>query len=335
VKIGIYRPLSLSFSVANYIDNIAPLLEKMGNRCSCFHMNESLPTDVDLFWDPRCTGGMPPHTLLSRLKIPLVATLHGAGPFVLVGTEYYRNRWSAWLSNYSRFKKLVSWKKFSGHLAAIITVSEYAKSEITCSLGLHQEQIIPIYHGVDHELYTLKTSGFQPRKPYFLHVSQYQPKKNVGRIISAYSRLKHNNKADLVMIVPGYRGDHVSEPGVRIMRDKLSGVALAQWYRGALAFVFPSLHESFGMPIVEAMASGCPVITSGTTACPEVAGDAAILVDPRSVDDISRAMERLLLDPQLAGELRDKGVMRASLFTWEESADRHLQVFRNAVLHAS
>lgn len=96
---------------------------------------------------------------------------------------------------------------------------------------------------------------------------------------------------------------------------------------GAAVFVFPSLYEGFGLPPLEAMACGTPVITSNTASLPEVVGDAALLVDPYSVESIADAMESLLLDPALRAELKDKGLKRASMFTWEKSADIILEVY--------
>jgi glycosyltransferase involved in cell wall biosynthesis len=106
---------------------------------------------------------------------------------------------------------------------------------------------------------------------------------------------------------------------------------LVTYYKRAVGFIFPSLHESFGMPILEAMACGCPVITSNTTACKEVAGDAALLVNPYSVDEITSAMERLVEDSALRRSLREKGIKRASMFTWKKSAQEHLKVFEGAL----
>ncbi len=95
--------------------------------------------------------------------------------------------------------------------------------------------------------------------------------------------------------------------------------------------MFPSLHETFGLPILEAMACGCPVITSDVGACPEVAGDSALFVNPRSVDDITNAMKRLIEDDSLRQLLRQKGLARSQQFTWRKSADEHLKIFEKAV----
>jgi glycosyltransferase involved in cell wall biosynthesis len=115
-----------------------------------------------------------------------------------------------------------------------------------------------------------------------------------------------------------------------LIREPKSPSELAELYRGALAFVFPSIHETFGIPIIEAMASGCPVITSKGSACPEIAGDAALLVDPRSVEEIGTAMGRMVLDAGLRNRLRNDGVIRSKCFSWTKSAHRHLAVFEAA-----
>jgi glycosyltransferase involved in cell wall biosynthesis len=102
---------------------------------------------------------------------------------------------------------------------------------------------------------------------------------------------------------------------------------LVRFYNNAIGFVFPSLHETFGMPILEAMACGCPVITSNVCACPEIAGDAALLVNPRSVEDIAAAILRIITESELRNNLREKGLKRSKIFKWEKSAKEHLKVF--------
>jgi len=105
-------------------------------------------------------------------------------------------------------------------------------------------------------------------------------------------------------------------------------------YRNADLFVFPSLYEGFGLPVLEAMACGTPVITSNTSSLPEVAGDAAVLVDPYSVEDIADAMERVLTDPDLRTELSRKGKERAKQFTWEKCARETLKVYEEVYREA-
>lgn len=108
--------------------------------------------------------------------------------------------------------------------------------------------------------------------------------------------------------------------GVRLISEGLSSTELATWYRGGMGFIFPSLHETFGIPILEAMACGCPVITSNDSACPDVAGDSVLFVNPHSIDDITNAMKRLIEDDSL----RQKGLARSRQFTWRKSAEKNI-----------
>jgi len=159
-------------------------------------------------------------------------------------------------------------------------------------------------------------------------VSSYQRKKNVERILAAYESLPAAGRPDLVLVLPGAPKPLGGRPGVTLIDSGLTPKELAPWYRGALAFLFPSLHETFGMPILEAMACGCPVLTSNTTACPETAGRAAYLVDPRDDAALREGMQRLLSDESLRVRLAGEGVDHAAGFRWQTCADRHLDVFR-------
>ena len=107
----------------------------------------------------------------------------------------------------------------------------------------------------------------------------------------------------------------------------LSAGELAGWYARAMIFTFPSLDEGFGLPILEAMAAGLPVITSNRSALAEVAGDAALVVNPESVEELGRALRRVATDAQLREELRQKGLARAATFTWKKAVDRTWSVY--------
>ena len=205
-------------------------------------------------------------------------------------------------------------------------MSKYAKQEAVSCLNLNPDNIQPIYHGVDISKFAPNPAWASREDRYFLHVSQYQPKKNVDAVIEAYRQLEFNDKPGLVVVSPGYRAETLPA-GVKLITTTKQADELADLYRNATAFVFPSLHETFGMPTLEAMASGCPVITSNVTACAEVAGDAAHLVNPRSVDEIRDALELLAKDAVYAERLRRKGIEHSAQFTWERSAQQHLDYF--------
>lgn len=333
MKVGVFYPSRIPLSACNYIDNVISELTKKKVECFLFAEGEPIPAPVDIYWDPRAMGGGSPYKKLAAIENPLVVTVHGASPFALPAKEHFSNIKSALISEYFKFRHLYNWRQFRNRCAGFISVSAYGKGEIAKYLSLNKNIITPIWHGVDLVVFKPDVTD-KPGRPYFLHISQYQPKKNVDRIIEAYAKLSVANKPALVAVVPGYPQSASVPEGVELIRIPKNHQELAGLYRGAAAFVFPSLHETFGMPIVEAMASGCPVITSNVTTCPEVAGDAALLVNPRSVDDIAAAMGSLVADKSLREGLREKGLARAQQFTWQRSAEKHLKVFERAIQEA-
>jgi len=330
VRIAVFIPSRLPFSVNNYVHYITRELKAFGVQFILFGEHASLPEDVDLLWDPRAAGGAAPYPPLRSFGKPLVVTLHGAAPFSVPARDYYSNLLKAIQGKLYNFIHHYHWHRFNGHYAAIIAVSEYAKGEIISCLRLKKEKVTPIYHGVDLEIFRPSNRITSQNDLYLLHVSQYQPKKNIYRIISGFMRLPSSTSCRLVIIAPGMP-ERKKIPGIKIIHTPMEHSQLAKIYQKATGFIFPSLHESFGMPILEAMASGCPVVTSNSTACAEVAGSAAISINPRSVDEITDAMQRIMSDENLCESLREKGSARAKRFSWKKSAKRHLQVFESVL----
>jgi len=186
--------------------------------------------------------------------------------------------------------------------------------------------------------------------PFILYAGAVRPHKNVVRIIEAFSALKselqkEQNKAqqfpDLKLIIIG--DDLSSHP--RLRRTVVRGCVqndvrflgfvpidvLRIFYDTAKIFVFPSLYEGFGLPPLEAMAHGTPVVTSNTSSLPEVAGNAALLVNPENVFEIRRGLQRVLLDPALRAQMRQRGYEQAQRFSWTKSVSRILEIYREAV----
>jgi len=335
VKLGVLTRQKDAISLLSCRDNIVRELTSLGIMIMPFTDVGPIPSDCDVIWEPGIAGNRSPSLILKDCERPIIATVHGAAPFSMKSIEFFLGPLKAargWAQN---LRTLLEWRWFRKKVSAIIVVSEFGAQEVSRIFSLPESLIHPIHHGVDHDSFHVNGPRLQTMNTnYFLHVAQYQPKKNSRRVFAAYAKLPKQNRPDLIAIVPGYNRYHSKLPhiqGLKLINDRLLPCELAKWYRGALGFVFPSLHESFGLPILEAMACRCPVITSNETACPEVSGNAALLVNPRSVDQIAQAMNRLVEDKPLRYYLRQRGLARAQQFTWRDSAKKHLEVFRNVL----
>lgn len=177
------------------------------------------------------------------------------------------------------------------------------------------------------------------RERYLLFVGTLQPRKNVARILAAYQQLPPALRADVQLVVAGRTGWQTTELVAALRAAGAAGhvrwldyvpqADLRALYQGASAFVFPSLYEGFGLPVLEAFASGIPVVCSNVTSLPEVAGDAALQVDPTDVDALAAAMQSLVTDTVLAAALCRRGLARAREFTWERCADATFGILRS------
>ncbi len=172
--------------------------------------------------------------------------------------------------------------------------------------------------------------------PYVLSVGTIEPRKNLTRLVRAYRQVAPDVPHALVLAgAPGWHAEDVETelarpgPGTIVRAGHVNDEQLDALYRGADAFVYPSLYEGFGLPVVEAMARGVPTITSNTSSMPEVAGDAALLVDPTDVSEIAEVLARVLTDPALADDLRASGLARAATFSWAATARATLDAYRH------
>jgi glycosyltransferase involved in cell wall biosynthesis len=221
------------------------------------------------------------------------------------------------------------------HRAAfVLTVSEYSKREITAWAKIKEEKIINVGNGVGLPFATTGRKH-EPGYPYLLYVGSRKPHKNLPRLLEAYSR--SGVRRDVRLVLSGNPDQQMSG---EINRLGLSGNVvflkldterdLSDVYRGALAFVFPSLYEGFGLPPLEAMACGIPVLTSNLCSLPEVVGDAGLLVDPLDVEAIAEGIRGLVQDSHLRAELRQNGLLRAKEYSWEKTACRIREVLQLA-----
>lgn len=236
------------------------------------------------------------------------------------------------------------------HADLILTNSEHSKADMVSVCGIAPERIVVIYLGFDRDLYqsslidarekgrVLGRYGINP--PYILWVGKMEPRKNLVGLVQAYGLSRKRRKdlplqlvlcggqswgcedLDRLLTDPAYRGQ-VIRTGVVPNSD------LSVLYRAAVGFAMPSLYEGFGLPILEAMASGVPVMSSNRSSLPEIAGNAALYFDPESVQEMSMAMERLLTDGALREQLVARGRERVKQFSWEACAKATLAALRS------
>ncbi|HEX9896648.1 MAG TPA: glycosyltransferase family 1 protein [Dehalococcoidales bacterium] len=223
----------------------------------------------------------------------------------------------------------------------VIAVSENTKKDLMRFLKIPDEKITVVYNGVNHEVFKPNAHSIS-LSTYILYVGSERPRKNLERLLEAFVLLKKSpDFADLKLIKVGSAGRSdafrqttlrkIKELGLErevIFIDQITDDRLVEYYSSARALVYPSLYEGFGLPVLEAMACGCPVITSNVSSLPEVAGDAAFLINPYDVRDICGAIARLLTDGSLRKEMAVKGKERSKIFSWEKTAEQTMSLYR-------
>ncbi len=275
------------------------------------------------------------HTVNPPRRIPLTGTLHDFTCSLMPETHTPGNV-RATLAYAQRLRR---------QARRVIAVSAQTKSDAVRLMGFDPDRIDVIYHGVDDayrrvaaEQVTRACAAYGLAKRYILFVGTIEPRKNVSLLLDAYFQLRASTRDEFELVVAGPRG-WSSELLIRRLRSGFKGVRylgyvpekdLPALTAGAAVFVYPSLYEGFGFPVAQAMAAGVPVITSNLSSLPEITGGAAVLIDPRSVAEMTAALERVLLSPSLAGELASRGRMRAADFTWERCARESLVFFERA-----
>lgn len=234
--------------------------------------------------------------------------------------------------------------------ARIATVSEYSRQDLLRTYHLSPEKVAVTYNGIESHFtphsVSLNESDeirrcFGISRSFLLAVGSLQPRKNLVRLIRAYARLRaeHSGFAPQLVIVGRklWLADEIFAEVRRqrwaedvILTGYVADADLAKLYRAATAFVYPSLFEGFGLPPVEAMACGTPVVTSNVSSLPEVVGDAALLVDPGDEQALAAALLRIVSDQPLRAKLREQGIVQAGKFTWRAAAEKTLQLYRES-----
>jgi len=284
-----------------------------------------------LFWIPRGLG------------CPYVLTVHDLLEHMYGSRD---------LSSLRRSLHFYLTRRVLRRAARVIAVSQFTRNEIEKLLAIPDARIEVVYNAIDERFLhghateadrDLIAQRYLVNYPFILYAGAIRPHKNVVRIIEAFSALKSELQKeeqfpDLKLIIIG--DDLSSHPRLRrtVVRSGVQNdvrflgfvpiEVLRIFYDVAKIFVFPSLYEGFGLPPLEAMAHGTPVVTSNTSSLPEVAGNAALLVNPENVFEIRRALQRALLDPALRERMKQRGYEQAQRFSWTTSVTRILEIYR-------
>lgn len=249
------------------------------------------------------------------------------------------------LRTQSRFFKPYPWKKLTQRANHIITISEFSRGEIINLMGFPEEKVTAIPLGVNKTYFERVAQGeiqstlakFKIDKPFFLLIGSIQPRKNLKRIIAAHAALPGHMATEFPLVIAGKQAWNDESTNAAIQNGVLARRCIQLSYisesdkrcllQTSLGLVFASLYEGFGLPILEAFASECPVITSNCTSMPEVASDAAILVDPNIQDSITHAMASLVDTTAIIKTLKIKGLERAKLFPWSRTASETKNIY--------
>lgn len=235
------------------------------------------------------------------------------------------------------------------HAARVIAVSESTARDLTRHFDVPPDRIAVTPLAADARFRPLgadELDAFRRRtgieRPYLLSVGTREPRKNGATLVRAFARIAPEIVHDLVLVGPaGWMGGELDRaladlPPATRARVRLTGFVgdddLPRWYAGAAAFAYPARYEGFGLPVLEAMACGAPVVTSDVSSLPEVAGDAALLVSPEDEAGLAAALLRLATDPALATGLRQRGLARAAGFSWKRTAELTVEAYHAAVL---
>lgn len=246
------------------------------------------------------------------------------------------------MTNYNRFIHNIFFAKSLKSADSIIAMSEATKQSIIEKFGINENKINVIYEGVSKSFRPYQPEEVKSilnqyglNKPYLLSVGTLEPRKNYPLLLRAFKGLKTD--CNLVIIgKPGWKFEKIfaSINDLKLgNRVKILGYVkdedLPYLYNGAEIFVFPSIYEGFGLPVLEALACGTPVICSNSSSLPEVGGDAVIYFNPNSADELVTKVNQLLTDNELKKLLIQKGLNRVKLFTWDKTAQKTWRVLKN------
>jgi len=264
----------------------------------------------------------------------IIVTTHGAGDKTAPGN---------WIFSRKVFNFVLT--AFHSKVDAFVAVSEYGRKEIYDNYHAEMDHIYFTYNGGGENFHQINKNEAKERvkekygidSPFILNIARHIPHKNILNLINAYKILGDKYEREENLVIVGKRGSE-SEKIFELVKnyDLSNRVNFIEYieegdlnllYSASDLFIFPSLQEGFGIPIIEAMSCGTPVITSNLSSMPEIAGDAAILVDPKNPAEIAQKINDLLTNDQLKNELIEKGLKRSKEFSWEKTAEKTKEIY--------
>jgi glycosyltransferase involved in cell wall biosynthesis len=281
--------------------------------------------------------------LILASTLPLIHPRNSIVTVHDIAYELFEGIYTGFMQWYQKFSSRYAAK----HAAKLLTVSEATKQDLVRMYSTNPDKITVTYLGL--------TDGFRPMnydeaqkvldkydlvyQKYILFLGTIQPRKNIPRLIDAYQKLKKENHIEEKLVVAGGRG-WLWEPILKKIKtagidgsvkylDYVSKQDLPYIIAAARLLTLPAEYEGFGFPPLEAMASGVPVVVSNVSSMPEIAGESAVLVDPNSIDSIASGLLKVLTDNNLRNDMIKKGLERAKLFTWENTAKKTLEVIES------
>ena len=302
-----------------------PLFRQLLN--DLFFTPRKIPLDYDIYHltNQGCSAYL--RKLPKNKKV--IVTIHDLSPFVANKTGF-RN----WIS------RLII--KNVRKASMVVTISENTKNDVIKILGIPKEKIDVVYNGISHNIFKVRNKtkirhelGIEDGTKIILHVTVDEPRKNISTILKAVNDLRKKYPKILFVRVGKHRNetekliDSFNLRNNMICLGYLNEEVLAKWYNAADIFVFPSSFEGFGLPPLEAMASGTPVICSNATSLKEIIGEAALIIDPEDYVSLSKNIEEVFLNKTLRENLIKKGLKQAKKFSWEKCAKKYLRIYKS------